>query len=61
MARGPFEQEIHDMLQVDLPAGPGSMEASEMVIVLIGHMAKVEAAIERTAAEIDRLREDSAL
>lgn len=53
---GPLEQEIYDMTRADLPPGPGSADAGEMVVLLMGHMDKIEKALLRLAAEIDGLR-----
>lgn len=57
---GPLQREIYDMTRTDLPPGPGSASAGEMVVMLMGHFDKLERALLRLAAEIDRLREGSA-
>lgn len=57
MARGPLEEEVHRMMGADwMPEGPFSMETAELVVLLLGQLDKTEKAIERLAAEVDRMR-----
>jgi hypothetical protein len=57
VARGPLEEEVHNMMSAAwMPKGPFSMEVSELVITLLGQLDKTEKAVERVAAEVDRMR-----
>ena len=52
--RGPLEEEVYRMTRADLPPGAGSMEAGEMVVLLMGHLGKIEEALLRLARELDQ-------
>ena len=52
---GPLEQEIYEMTRADFVPG-GSTSTSEMVVMLLGQLEKIERALLRLAAEVDGLR-----
>jgi hypothetical protein len=56
-----LEDEVTQMMEADsrLLTG-GSLSTGEMFVLLVGHFNKLEIAIRRIAAEIDRMREDAA-
>jgi hypothetical protein len=53
---GPLEQEIYDMTRADLPPGAGQVDTGAMVVMLMGHLDKIEKALQRLAREIDASR-----
>lgn len=55
--RGPLEDEVYRMTRADLPGsvpGTGQMEVSQLVVVLMGHLGKIEEALLRLARELDQ-------
>jgi hypothetical protein len=57
---GPLEREVHEMMKADIGADPFTMDANEAVILILGQLAKIERAVERVAAVIDRIGKDPA-
>jgi hypothetical protein len=56
---GPLEQEIYDMTREDASRAGGSASASARVVIVMGHIDKIESALLRLAAEIDGLRQSA--